>query len=170
MDLLTRLKKTGQIFKTKLVENGHKRGVLCLSCGKFAGGLMCPDCRNFQKCHMCGIVCRPKETYKTFNYGTISGNRKFSNEYYQDVIPFCKVLVNSLCEGCQDWRTRIKSVCFICGDGFLQSDKNYKENGNMCRECINMVNIHSRSVNKFGEPKNPSYQRFKNKTGMTLIV
>lgn len=144
---------TGKVIPTKDVDLGYKKGVLCLRCGIHTGGSLCENCVHYKKCKLCGILCRPQESYKHYFYFIDKKNPDQSKEFYKEVIPKCQKLDNHLCETCVFWEQRIKNNCFTCGEKFTNDFKNYKENGNFCKNCSLDIKLRLKLYNKNGELK-----------------
>jgi|ERR1035437_805846 hypothetical protein len=157
---------SGRKFQMSVVESGHKKGIFCLRCGIFCEGLMCEDCKVFDRCVLCGIVCRPYPTYRTYFYAPTLRQRGTGvvSESYKDVHPFCKILKDGLCEDCVCWEDFIRNKCFMCGDGFQNNYKNFRERGNMCADCFDIIKGLTKVWDKNGNPKNPHFKRFGRKT------
>lgn len=135
MQLPTKYKPTGRTFPAEQVDNGHKRGILCLTCGIYCGKSMCMDCLFFKKCVLCGIVCKIEPTNKLYSYFSVRNNTHTRIEYYEEVKTICRILKDGLCEDCVNWESRMKNWCIMCKDIFDNCYKNFRENGNCCHEC-----------------------------------
>lgn len=139
-DLFVKLVKTGVQYKTRLVNLGHKRGVFCLTCGIYARGLICKSCKKLSKCKLCGIVCKVNPTNKLYTYRRVQGDRKISNELYQEINTKCQTLTkDGLCETCIDWESRVKNICYFCGKNFKNSFLHYRDKGNCCIDCDKQI-------------------------------
>jgi hypothetical protein len=134
-----RQKLTGKEFPTEQVEFGHKIGVLCLRCGIYVGGLICEDCKKYEKCKLCGIVCRPQSTYEVYSYATSYCKSPVSREYCNEVKPFCAKLEDGLCEDCVCWEDYIKNKCYHCDETFYNTMSHYSRHGNFCSICIDDI-------------------------------
>lgn len=154
---------TGVRFAKDIVDRGHKKGVLCLTCGIYCGELVCPKCILFDKCKLCGIVCKVTPTNLLYFYLRKQGDRNICEEYAQEVKTLCRKLEEGFCEDCICWEDFIRNKCFICGVKFLNNYKNYKENGNCCTGCALVVLARYKVLDKNGNFKNPTYDRSKSK-------
>lgn len=146
MEKIIKLKKTGKKYLTKDVESGHKRGLLCLTCGIFAGGLICESCKELKKCKLCGIVCKIKPTNRIYCYQQDPKSKDYSFEYCRDVDTICKNLNDdNLCESCIDYHKKITNQCHYCSREFDNNFKHYKECGNTCDYCNYIFNLKTKS-------------------------
>jgi hypothetical protein len=142
MEKIVRLKRTGRKFQTSEVVSGHKRGLLCLTCGIFANGLNCDKCKELKKCKLCGIVCKVDDTNITYSYQQDQKDKDISHEYFREVRTICKNLnEHGLCESCIGWRDMIQNYCHICEISFENDFKHFKECGNTCTDCNNQINF-----------------------------
>lgn len=150
---------TGLTFPTELTSEGHKKGKLCLRCGKYVGGLICDECKDLKKCKLCGIICRT-ENYRVYRYHSIKGQKGISKEVFEIVVPFCKVLIDDFCESCKDWENKIKHICSICENPFDNTFKNYKQNSNRCSGCVSKLSIWGTNFDKMFDFKgNPRLEK-----------
>ncbi len=135
------------------IHNAHKRGKLCLRCGKYVDKLKCEDCEPLERCKMCHVVCRPGE-YRVYTYGKTRGNPLEATEYYEVHEPLCRVLIDGLCETCVNWEEEKRNVCWFCKSDFLNTFSNYRDNGNICKTC-------SGRLHRYGE----NYSRIFDENG-----
>lgn len=161
MNLQNKFSRTGKMFLTLDVDRGHKKGILCLSCGIFCGGLWCAKCVEFDKCKLCGILCKATPTNVLYIYQRKQGNRNVCEELSQEVKTICEKLEDKLCEDCVLWETRIKNECFVCGGEFNNFYKNFRENGNCCIKCALKLAERYKTIDKEGNPRNMAFNRFK---------
>jgi hypothetical protein len=144
---------TGRTFTRAQVYNGHKRGVLCVSCGIYARKLKCPECKKLDKCKLCGILCKVNPTNKVYNYIRNKTTNLF-DEVFHEIDTRCEILSDSFCAECLGWEKFMKNVCFVCGGVFFNTYKNFKDRGNCCAECNRIVLREWKRKNKFGRARN----------------
>jgi hypothetical protein len=101
---------TGRFFPSNEVEEGHKRGVLCLRCGRYINRQICDDCKFLQRCRKCSILCRPGGFYKSYSYNLIRPEKKFRQEFYQIIKAQCGILDKRVCESCRSHEKKGKKL------------------------------------------------------------
>lgn len=126
--------KTGRTVSRELAKKAHYRGLSCLRCGKICGARVCQMCKFYNKCDLCGVVCRPGRN-KRYEYGYDTEIKGYS-EYVVEPEALCKVLTEGLCETCVNWGDWIKDTCILCTGRFNNSYSHYKKYGNACPACV----------------------------------
>lgn len=150
MEKIIKLKKTGIKYPTKQVESGHKKGILCLTCGILTGGLICDKCKELKKCKLCGIVCKVEPTNRIYCYQQDPSKKEFSFEHCRDVDTICRTLnEEGLCETCINWENEIDNKCHNCLKDINNSFKHYKECGNVCNCCNYIYNLKTKNKTNF---------------------
>jgi hypothetical protein len=137
-------KHTGVIFTPKEFRELN----YCVGCSKMLEiqfGGKCPECleKNLQPCEMCEIMLESGK-HKHYSYDIREDKRDGERVQYVSkklVREFLEIeekdnkYSDTLCKFCQGWESRIKDICFLCDNDFVNSREHYKLNGNMCPEC-----------------------------------
>ena len=123
----------------------------CLRCGKattISKESLCEKCakENLPNCEMCEIILK-KGVKEHFLYDTKEYKReedliqKVSKELVKEFSweeDNDNIYSKTLCKSCQDWESRMRNICWLCDNSFINSRENYKLNGNMCPECATL--------------------------------
>lgn len=156
------IQASGKLLPTMKINRGNKGKAFCLTCGFFTQENACEQCSTLTRCNLCGIVCNGDAKRKLYSYRTLLSDKKILEEVYIEAHSVSRVLSDEgLCEDCVDWSKRIKNICFICGEFFFNSLKNYREKGNCCAECDLDVCTRVRYSDGKGHLKNEAYDRSK---------
>jgi len=138
--------KTGVIILPKDFGRSTS-GKRCVGCNKF-GSALCELCEVHSKCIICDCVLR--DNWISYSYeSVIKDKQNMYHEYKQKVHSTYQPFNEHLCEGCIDWEERRKHKCFLCDTKFLNTQENYKSNGNLCEKCSKDINIRMGKISIF---------------------
>jgi hypothetical protein len=133
----------------------------CIECGKAtptvkpfkkAKGQRCEQCRSvvIPHCEMCDVLLRNgKHVFYTYDIKNDHREQgvgfKVSKELVREFeyeLDFSNPLNDySLCKFCTDWEMDFSTVCGMCDKLFPNTKEHYKEHGNLCKHCIEEVDI-----------------------------
>lgn len=121
----------------------------CLGCSrmlKIGKKEKCLECiaKDLKPCEVCGRLLE-KGIHKHYAYDIKEDKRdeelihyvsKKNVKEFLEIEEVDNIFSDTLCVDCKDWKSKIKNVCWICGDDFHNSEDYYKLNGNMCELCL----------------------------------
>jgi len=119
----------------------------CVQCGlacNIKKGENCENCvkLNLKKCSVCEILLRDG-LFTFYSYDTHESHRNMEFKISTSIIiefsyrteKHHKSSIDGLCVDCILWQTRVKHKCICCDSRFMNTEENYKLNGNMCDFC-----------------------------------